>query len=181
LFELLKKSTPSRIVNVSSQAHRQPTAFDEAEIMPASTSNQSPMQRYGLTKLYNVMFVKELTRRMEASGVEGVTVAACHPGLSVSGLTSKTASASSSWLWWLFYSLAAYAPSQSSAMGALPTLYAAVGAEVEGGDFFGPKRLGLWGYPIREIPSELSESADAAKKLWAFSEKLARLSFDVSK
>ncbi|POM59302.1 Glycoside hydrolase [Phytophthora palmivora] len=181
LFDLLKRSTPSRIVNVSSQAHRQPKVFDEDEIMLVNEEKYSPMQNYGVTKLYNIIFAKELARRMKASGVEGVTAAACHPGLSVSGLTSKTASASSSWAWWLFYKLAAYFPSQSSEMGALPTLYAAVGEDVEGGDFFGPKHFGLYGYPIREVPSELSDSKNAAEKLWVFSEKLAHLTFDVSK
>lgn len=144
LFDLLKKSASSRIVNVSSQAHRQPKVFDEDEIMLTNEAKYSPMHNYRVTKLYNVIFANELDRRMKASGVKGITAAACHPGLSVSGLTSKTASASSSWLWWLFYKLAAYAPSQSSEMGALPTLYAAVGDDVEGGDFFGPKHLGLW-------------------------------------
>ncbi|OWY94747.1 Glycoside hydrolase [Phytophthora megakarya] len=159
LFDLLKSSTPSRIVNVSSQAHRQPKVFDEGEIMLMNEENYSPMHNYGVTKLYNIIFAKELDRRMKASGIEGVTAAACHPGLS----------------------MAAYFPSQSSEMGAFPTLYAAVGEDVEGGDFFGPKYLGLYGYPIREVPSELSDSTDAAEKLWAFSEKLAHLSFDVSK
>ncbi|KAG1693560.1 hypothetical protein DVH05_023324 [Phytophthora capsici] len=175
LFGLLKKSSSSRIVNVSSQAHHQPKTFDENEIMLTSGQNYSPMHNYGVTKLYNIMFVKELGRRMKANGVDGV-----HPGLSVSGLTSKTAEASSSWLWWLFYKLAAYFPSQSSQMGALPTLYAAVGDDVESGDFFGPKHLGLYGYPVREIPSKLSDSKEAGKKLWAFSEGLANLSFDVN-
>ncbi|KAK1934571.1 WW domain-containing oxidoreductase [Phytophthora citrophthora] len=181
LFDLLKRSSSSRIVNVSSQAHHQPKSFDENEIMLTSGEKYSPMHNYGTTKLYNIMFAKELGRRMKANGVEDVTAVACHPGLSVSGLTSKTADASSSWLWWFFYKLAAYFPSQSSQMGALPTLYSAVGDDVESGDFFGPKHLGLYGYPVRETPSELSDSKDAAKKLWSFSEKLANLSFDVSK
>ncbi|KAL3663994.1 hypothetical protein V7S43_010881 [Phytophthora oleae] len=181
LFDLLKKSSPSRIVNVSSQAHHQPKSFDESEIMLTNGEKYSPMHNYGVTKLYNIMLAKELGRRLKTSGVEGVTAVACHPGLSVSGLTSKTASASSSWLWWLFYKLAAYFPSQSSQMGALPTLYAAVGEDVKSGDFFGPKHFGLYGHPVREIPSELSDSKDAAKKLWTFTEGLANLSFDVSK
>ncbi|KAF4045676.1 short chain dehydrogenase [Phytophthora infestans] len=181
LFALIKSSTPSRIVNVSSQVHRQPKVFDEDEIMLNDAEKYSPMQNYGVTKLYNIMFAKELNRRMKANGVEGVTAAACHPGLSVSGLTSKTASASSSWLWWLFYKVAVYFPSQSAQMGALPTLYAAVGDAVEGGDYFGPNYLGLYGHPIREAPSGLSDAKDAAAKLWAFSEKLAKLAFEVSK
>ncbi|EEY55161.1 glycoside hydrolase, putative [Phytophthora infestans T30-4] len=181
LFALIKSSTPSRIVNVSSQVHRQPKVFDEDEIMLNDAEKYSPMQNYGVTKLYNIMFAKELNRRMKANGVEGVTAAACHPGLSVSGLTSKTASASSSWLWWLFYKVAVYFPSQSAQMGALSTLYAAVGDAVEGGDYFGPNYLGLYGHPIREAPSGLSDAKDAAAKLWAFSEKLAKLAFEVSK
>ncbi|KAG1685673.1 hypothetical protein DVH05_007797 [Phytophthora capsici] len=69
LFGLLKKSSSSRIVNVSSQAHHQPKTFDENEIMLTSGKKYSPMHNYGVTKLYNIMFVKELGRCMKANGV----------------------------------------------------------------------------------------------------------------
>lgn len=68
-----------------------------------------------------------------------------------------------------------------SAEGALPTLYAATSYNVQGGDYYGPKYLELYGSPTREDPSDLSKSEVAANKLWAFSEKLTHLTFDVTK
>ncbi|GAB9467626.1 Ww domain-containing oxidoreductase, partial [Globisporangium polare] len=66
--------------------------------------------------------------------------------------------------------------------GALPTLYAATGPNVQGGDFIGRDGfLTMWGYPVLEAPSKESESESAAAKLWTVSEKLASLSFNVNK
>ncbi|GMF26457.1 unnamed protein product [Phytophthora lilii] len=65
-------------------------------------------------------------------------------------------------------------------MGALPTLYAATGSNVQGGDFFGPKHFNaMFGHPVRETPAKARQSTTAAAKLWTLSERLAHLSFDI--
>jgi NAD(P)-dependent dehydrogenase (short-subunit alcohol dehydrogenase family) len=181
LFPLLKQSTPSRIVNVSSVMHRSAPTWNEDDIMVTSADTYREMDNYGVTKLSNVLFTKELARRIKAAGVEGVTSVACHPGITATRLATASAANADGWLWWLVYKVTDWSPRQSCPMGALPTLYAATGGEVEGGDFFGPKHLKTFGYPVREDPSELSKSESGAKKLWTLSERLAHLSFDVTK
>lgn len=65
-------------------------------------------------------------------------------------------------------------------MGALSTLFAVTAPNVQGGDFFDPSGFGyMRGYPALEVPDEKSASPSAATKLWAFSEMLAKLSFEV--
>ena len=57
-------------------------------------------------------------------------------------------------------------------MGALPTLYAAVGPDVESKDFYGPSGfMEMRGYPKKVPPNKLSRDEAIAKKLWDISEE----------
>lgn len=181
LFDLLKKSAPSRVVNVSSIAHRQAHRFNEDEIV-TPLENYNPWSVYADSKLCNILFTKELDRRIKAAGVEGVTASACHPGSTATNLMTAP-STTNSFLWSVPWKLVYYLPIfQTAPMGALPTLYAAVAPNVQGGDYFDPRGfMAMWGYPVLEEPSKQSESASAAKKLWTQSEKLANVSFDIKK
>ncbi|KAF1334432.1 Ww domain-containing oxidoreductase, partial [Globisporangium splendens] len=181
LFDLLQKSAPSRIVNVSSLAHRHASKFNENEIvMPEE--KYSSNGAYPISKLCNMLFTKELDRRIKAAGIVGVTATACHPGFTKTNLVTAPSTENGFWLrlmWKIFRILPLF---QDSAMGALPTLYAAAAPNVQGGDFFGPRGFqATRGYPVLEAPSEQAESVTASKKLWTFSEKLAKLSFDIKK
>ncbi|KAK1934560.1 Retinol dehydrogenase 11 [Phytophthora citrophthora] len=183
LFDLVKESTPARIVNVSSMVHRNAFwTFDEDHIMANSERTYSQWLNYANTKLCNILFTFELDRRMKAAGVEGITAVACHPGTTSTNLLTAPSTANSNWMWSMAFKLWSLMPRQTIEMGALPTLYAATGKEVEGGDFFGPKHLNaMFGYPVRETSSKMSQSTTAATKLWTLSERLAHLSFDIKK
>ncbi|ETI46889.1 hypothetical protein F442_08736 [Phytophthora nicotianae P10297] len=183
LFDLMKESTSARIVNVSSMTHRNAVwTFDEDEIMVTTERKYSQWLNYANTKLCNILFTFELDRRMKGAGVEGIAAVACHPGTTSTNLLTAPSTSNSNWMWTTTFMLWTLMPRQTIEMGALPTLYAATGSEVEGGDFFGPKGLNaMFGYPAREAPSKLSQSPAAATKLWALSERLAHLSFDIEK
>ncbi|RLN97587.1 hypothetical protein BBJ28_00023238, partial [Nothophytophthora sp. Chile5] len=57
LFELLKKSAPSRVVNVSSGLHnRAERSFNEDEIMVTSEEKYGQVQTYNESKLCNILF-----------------------------------------------------------------------------------------------------------------------------
>ncbi|KAF4320796.1 hypothetical protein BBO99_00004883 [Phytophthora kernoviae] len=184
LFELLQKSALSRVVNVSSGLHhRADRSFNEDEIMVTREENFGQVQTYSESKLCNILFTKELDRRLQAAGVEGVVAVSCHPGYVATNLGTNMAAANSNWLWWIVISIATMLPGgKSPEVGALPILYAATGDEVVGGDYIGSKeKLKNVGNPARPEPSELSMSESAASKLWAFSEKLAHVDFRVVK
>lgn len=75
LQELLLRSAPARIINVSSDAHRGGKLnFDDL----MGEKSYSGFGAYSNSKLANVLFTYELARRLEDTGV---TANALHPGL----------------------------------------------------------------------------------------------------
>ncbi|DAZ96511.1 TPA: hypothetical protein N0F65_008062 [Lagenidium giganteum] len=146
LFGVLKQSAPSRIVNVSSMAHKS-ASFDEEAIM-TTADKYNPWTVYSNSKLSNLLFTFELDRRLKAAGVTNVLSVACHPGSTATNLISAPAS-NNSWMWRQTWKIAQCMPIfQTPEMGALPTLYAAAAPVVAGGDYFGPGAYtGWWGYP----------------------------------
>lgn len=183
LFDLLKKSKSARVVTVSSLLHRHATfIYDQDKIMACNEKEYGQISSYMVSKLCNLLFTIELDRRLKAAGIHNVVAAAAHPGYCNTKIHAKGADTNrDSWLWWLMYRSVGVAAVQSPQKGALPTLYAATSYNVQGGDYYGPKYLELYGSPTREDPSDLSKSEVAANKLWAFSEKLTHLTFDVTK
>ncbi|KAJ0402472.1 hypothetical protein ATCC90586_009292 [Pythium insidiosum] len=181
LFDLLRKSAPSRIVNVSSMAHRSALKFDEDAIM-TPREKYNPWFVYADSKLANLLFTAELSRRLEANGIEGVQAVACHPGSTDTNL--KTApSEQNTWFYRMLWKVSSVLPIyQSAAMGALPTLYAATAPGVRSGDFYGPDGFNaMWGYPTLEEPSGQARSLSAALKLWELSERLSGTPFPLKK
>ncbi|KAE8960464.1 hypothetical protein PR003_g23870 [Phytophthora rubi] len=183
LFDLLKKSPSARVVTVSSSLHRQATSiYDQDKIMAWNEKEYGQITTYMVSKLCNLLFTIELDRRLKAARIHNVTTAAAHPGYCNTKIHTKGAEVNrDSWFWWLVFRSVGVAAVQGPEMGALPTLYAATAHGVKGGDYYGPKYLECYGSPLRENPSDLSKSEVAAAKLWAFSEKLTHLTFDVRK
>ena len=81
LLERIRASAPARIVNVASDAHRfgGPLDFDDL----GAQKSFSWMGVYGRSKLANILFTRELARRLEGTGV---TVNCLHPGAVRTGL-----------------------------------------------------------------------------------------------
>ena len=74
LLDRLKASAPARIVNVSSTVHHNARInFDDIQ----GEQRYSGLRAYGQSKLANVLFTKELARRLDGTGV---TANALHPG-----------------------------------------------------------------------------------------------------
>ncbi len=77
LLPALQKSAPSRIVNVSSKLH---TRGDGERLMRSLEKRPAPYSRfdaYGDSKLANVLFTRELAKRLP----QGVDAFAVHPGV----------------------------------------------------------------------------------------------------
>jgi len=74
LLERLRASAPARVVNVASDAHKFGTLdFDDLQ----NERRYRSMKVYGQSKTANILFTRELARRLEGTGV---TVNCLHPG-----------------------------------------------------------------------------------------------------
>jgi NAD(P)-dependent dehydrogenase (short-subunit alcohol dehydrogenase family) len=81
LLPRLVGSPSARIVNVASDAHRFAGPLDFGDLQ--SRGRYRAMRVYGKSKLMNLLFTRELDRRLAGSGA---TVNALHPGFVHSGL-----------------------------------------------------------------------------------------------
>jgi NAD(P)-dependent dehydrogenase (short-subunit alcohol dehydrogenase family) len=70
----LLASAPARIINTASVAH-QGASLDFADLQ--SSRGYSPLKAYGRSKLCNILFTRELARRLQGTGV---TANCLHPG-----------------------------------------------------------------------------------------------------
>lgn len=77
LLDRIIASAPARIVNVASASHYQAKSIDWGAVQQP-TKALTGMPEYAVSKLANVLFTKELARRLEGTHV---TVYAVHPGV----------------------------------------------------------------------------------------------------
>lgn len=79
LLPKIKSSAPGcRIINLSSIAHKRGQMhFDDLDLEKSYT----PLKAYEQSKLANILFTKELVRKLEEAGIEGITCYSLHPGL----------------------------------------------------------------------------------------------------
>ena len=77
LLDRIIASGPARIVNVSSASHYNAKQLDW-DVLQQKTRTITAMREYAVSKLANVLFTKELARRLEGTRV---TTYAVHPGV----------------------------------------------------------------------------------------------------
>jgi len=166
----------ARVVNVSSTGHR-PGRIDFDNLQ--WETGYHPWRAYFQSKLANLLFTYELQRRLEHAGRTAAALAA-HPGGSKTnlghenpgGLLNTLLQSSRPVLELLL---------QSSSMGALPTLRAAVDPEARGGEYYGPGGFAQQsGYPIRVDSSLRSKDTAVARRLWEVSEELTGVKYDLT-
>jgi NAD(P)-dependent dehydrogenase (short-subunit alcohol dehydrogenase family) len=168
LLPLIVKTPGSRIVSLSSLAHHwSGIRFHDLN----ATRRYDKRLAYGQSKLACLMFAYELQRRLAKAGHGTLSVAA-HPGVSSTNLFQH-----------LPRIVQLFAPLtevifQSAQGGAQPTLYAALGDDIEGGDYCGPLSLGeMRGDPGKVGSSRRSRDAAVAARLWSVSEDLTGVRF----
>ncbi|MBM4356864.1 MAG: SDR family oxidoreductase [Deltaproteobacteria bacterium] len=174
LLERLLATEGSRVVTVSSLAHHFGTIrFDDLH----GERRYHPWLAYGQAKLANLLFAYELQRRLAAAGSATLSVA-CHPGYANTNLQMGGARMEKARVRERLWQLVNRTVAQSTAMGALPTLYAAVAVDVAGGDYIGPRGLfELFGHPVKVASNRRSRDPELAARLWHESEALTGVSY----
>ena len=172
LIDVLLKTPNARVVNVSSNAHRS-GKLDFENLMFEGAKDYTPMLAYGNSKLANLLFTYEMQRLLDEKQSNIIAVAA-HPGISTTNLANHLAHPI---LMKLVMPLFGWMM-QSAAMGALPSIRAAVDPDVVGGQYFGPDgKKEQKGYPVVVPSNEASHNEEDARRLWEISEKLTGVSF----
>jgi len=169
LLDRLLTSGPSRVVTVSSLMHRVGHIdFDDV----AGLKVGNTWSHYGTSKLANLLFTAELSRRLLAAGEPALAVAA-HPGWTRSNLFGTGAALGAGKLRARASRIFGSHFGQSAAAGAWPSLYAATATAVESGQFIGPGHLfELFGPPAVVRPDKRARSRTDAVRLWEISEEL---------
>ena len=166
LMPLLLDTPAARVVTVSSLMHRVGSMrFDDLH----GRRSYDKWRAYSQSKLANLLFCYELDRRLRVVDADVSSVAA-HPGYSATNLQGVGPQLSGSKLAERFYAFTNKVAAQSAQMGAMPSVFAAVGDPVSGGGFYGPEGLGqMRGYPVRVESSRASHDEVAAQRLWMMS------------
>ena len=176
LLDRLVTTERSRIVTVSSHMHR------VGRIRPddvATTKARNTWIVYSASKLANLLFVAELSRRLEAGGFRTMALAA-HPGWTRSNLAGGGVALGKSRVRRRLGRMAGANFGQSAAGGALPVLCAATSSHVHNGQYVGPGgAFGMFGPPRVARPSRRARNPEMAARLWEASEELTGVSYSV--
>ncbi|CAA0081533.1 3alpha-hydroxy bile acid-CoA-ester 3-dehydrogenase 1/3 [Halioglobus japonicus] len=155
------RSTPNaRVVSTASIAHKTGKIFFD-DINAEKRYNR--VTRYSQSKLANLLFGYELQRRLSAINADTISVIA-HPGIADTELSRYVPGPLKLWMPIMMPLL------NNAAEGAWPTLLAATGEHVEGGDYYGPSKLFESSGPAVKVKSTpASHNEDTARRLWELS------------
>jgi NAD(P)-dependent dehydrogenase (short-subunit alcohol dehydrogenase family) len=175
LLPRLVKRPGSRVVTISSAAHKVGAIrFDDL----LAHKSYFSWRAYAQSKLANLLFAYELQRRLAASHLTTISVAA-HPGYASTNLQAVGPQQSGNKVMGMLMNLGNLAFGQTADDGALPQLYAATAPDVEGGCFYGPSRLmESRGAPKRVDSTSRSKDPRLAARLWSVSEDLTNVRYD---
>ncbi|HZB91637.1 MAG TPA: SDR family oxidoreductase [Stellaceae bacterium] len=152
----LAAAAPARIVNVASAAHRR-NVLDFGDLQ--SARNYDGFRTYGRSKLANILFTRELARRVEGAGV---TANCLHPGFVATRFGDNNTG-----LFRLGLGFAKSFFALTPEQGAETMVYLAAAPEIAAasGEYFDKCRVAT--------PSAAAQDDAAARRLWEESEKLA--------
>jgi retinol dehydrogenase 14 len=158
LLDLLVKSAPARVIVVASDGHYGATLdFNDLGFK----RSYRIMAAYGRSKLAEILFTRELARRLDGTGV---TVNSLHPGTVATNIWSGAPAFTRP-----FFALAKRLAMISPAAGAETIVYLATSPEVGGmsGLYFDKNRP--------KFPSRLAQDDALARRLWDESARLVQL------
>jgi NAD(P)-dependent dehydrogenase (short-subunit alcohol dehydrogenase family) len=169
LVDHLLRAEAPRVVTVSSSAHR--IGRIDLDNLDGSRGYK-PWEAYGQSKLANLLFTLELQRRADEAAVPLLATAA-HPGYTATNLQTSGPRMARNPVGKLAMRLANLVVGQSAAMGALPTVRAAVDPDAPGAGYYGPSGPAeARGHPHLVGRRSAALNAELAQRLWEVSADL---------
>lgn len=170
LIDLMPDSPNSRVVSLSSLAHKKAEIFFDDLNCEKQSKWDVP---YGQSKLACLLFGDELHRKLAAADKKIISVSA-HPGGTDSGLFDHMPKALMILLRYTFVPIFLH----STESAAKPILKAALDSNVKGGEYYGPTGLQeMKGTPGIATRSKYSQREDVASRLWKLSEEMTKTKF----
>lgn len=167
LLDILKQTPASRVVSVSSIAHKS-GKIHFSNLLFAHGKGYTPYKAYSQSKLANLLFSQGLQSYFEKNKIDCMALTA-HPGVSDTNLFNNSA-------WVKFLKPLLSAMFQPAEMGALPELRAATDPEAKPLDYYGPdSKTEMKGYPVKVKPTKAATDKESAQKLWKMSEELTQV------
>jgi hypothetical protein len=163
VLDLLDQADEPRVVTVSSVAHH----FGKLDFSNLNAEKSyARWAFYGRSKLANLMFARELHKRLKESGSK-IDSIAVHPGYSDTNLQSTSGTD-------IFNRFFA----QPQHMGCYPSVFAATSPEARSGQYYGPSGwLEMAGYPAPARIRKRAKDPRLADKLWQVSEQLTGVGY----
>jgi NAD(P)-dependent dehydrogenase (short-subunit alcohol dehydrogenase family) len=155
LRERLVASAPARIVSTASNAH-EGASLDFSDLQ--SAKGYSGFKVYGRSKLANILFTRELARRLAG---RGVTANCLHPGF----VATRFGDSAGGWTGRLIPLAKAFALSPEKGADTIVFLASSLEVAKETGEYFVKRKV--------TAPSAAARDDAAAKRLWEASEALA--------
>ncbi len=158
LLDLLMASDKSRIVTTSSIGHR--GARIDFNDLHFTRKRYSGIKAYGQSKLANILFTRELARRLKGSSV---TANCFHPG----GVKTNLAEGNPWYYRLIWYIVAPFLINAEK--GADTGIYLATSPDLNGisGKYFVKRK--------EMVPSSQARDDDVAHRLWSVSEELTKM------
>jgi len=147
-------AAPSRVVNTASDAHRRAKLdFDDLQC----AKKYKAFTAYGRSKLSNILFTRELARKLAGTGV---TANCLHPGV----VNTRFADGGHGALYYVFRVVKNFALTPEK--GAETIIYLASSPDVAGvtGEYFTKC--------ARATPTDEAQNDDSARRLWSETEQL---------
>lgn len=158
LLDRLGQSAPARVITTASDAHKgNRIPFDDIDARQGY--GRAGFERYGQTKLANILFTAELSKRLEGSGVSAYCF---HPGLVASGFNRNNGGLMGA-------AMTVLKPfSRNVERGARTLVWLADSPDIDGeGGYFVDEQL--------RRPGRAAQDIDAAARLWELSEQQTRV------
>ena len=174
LMDVLLSTPESRIVNVSSNAHKT-GKMDFSDLQFENGRAYGSLKSYAQSKLANLLFTYEMQRKLESAEKSSISLAA-HPGSSITNLGRHVEGK----LLFKILSPLFKRMSQDQAQGALPQIRAAVDPNARGGEYYGPDgKNEMNGFPVLVQSNAASHDLSDASRLWEVSSNLTGVKIDM--
>jgi NAD(P)-dependent dehydrogenase (short-subunit alcohol dehydrogenase family) len=147
-----------RIVTLTSHSHtRAPKGGIDFPRLRSAGPESSPLTKYGVSKLANILHVKQLAKRYPT-----IIAVAIHPGMVDTNLS--TTMKQSFGLAQILMPIVSYFSAVGIEQGVLNQLWGATSAEAESGQYYEPVGVGGNG-------SRSTDDVELAEKLWSWTEE----------